>query len=212
MALLPQGVLAACSRCIMRLILFLMSALLCTPMVGGVRDRDAHSTASKSAEVTRPARHSSTAGTADQALFDRLVGTWDVSYEIFDKDGKRRTYHGQVTYNWILDGQALQEVWTSDSLNKVPQPYGTAIGFHDGKRVQWTEVWIYPAQGMTLSVSGVAEAERIVLTGRDDAGANQRWEINDIQADSFVSHFESSTDEGKTWRALGVNHMRRHRA
>jgi hypothetical protein len=196
----------------MRLMLFLIFALLCgTSVVGGIRGRaDAHSTAFND-DLSRTARHTSSASAANKALFDRLVGTWDVSYEIFDKDGKIRTYRGQVTYNWILDGQALQEVWTSGSLNKDPQPYGTTIGFQDGKRDRWTEVWIYPAQGMTLSVSGVAQGERIVLTGRDEAGANQRWEINDIQADSFVYHFEISTDEGNTWRAVGVNHMRRHR-
>jgi hypothetical protein len=197
----------------MRLMLLLIFSLLCsTSVVGGVRGRtDVHSTASNDG-LSDTARHASSARAADKAFFDRLVGTWDVAYEIFDKDGKIRTYRGQVTYIWILDGQALQEVWTSDSLSKEPQPYGTTIGFQDGKRDRWTEVWIYPAQGMTLSVSGVAERERIVLTGRDEAGANQRWEINDIQADSFVYHFEVSTDEGKTWRAVGVNHMRRHRA
>ena len=171
-----------------------------------------YSIGSSKDDVSQTARHASAASTADETLFDRLVGTWDVVYEIFDKDGKTRTYRGQVIYGWILDGQALQEIWTSDSHNKEAKPYGTAIGFHDGKRNLWTLVWIYPAQGSTLSVSGAAEEGRIVLTGRDQNGANQRWEINDIQGDSFVSHFEISTDDGKTWRALGVNHMRRHRA
>lgn len=196
----------------MRLPLFLIPALLCgTSVVGEVQGRaDAHLTASN--DDSSHISHASAASAANKALFERLVGTWDVSYEILDKDGKTRTYRGQVTYQWILNGQALQEVWTSDSLNKIPQPYSTTIGFQDGKRDQWTEVWIYPAQGMTLRVSGVAEGERIVLTGRDDAGATQRWQIDDIQADSFVYHFEISTDEGKTWRALGVNYMRRHRA
>jgi hypothetical protein len=197
----------------MRLLLLLIPALLCTTSLAeGVGSRpDVHSTTSNG-DMSHTASHASAASAANKALFERFVGTWDVSYEIFDKDGKTRTYRGQVTYKWILDGRALQEVWTSDSLSKEPQPYSTSIGFQDGKRDRWTEVWIYPAQGMTLSVSGVAEGERIVLTGRDDAGANQRWEIGDIQADSFVYHFEVSTDEGKTWRALGVNHMRRHRA
>jgi hypothetical protein len=192
---------------------FLIPALLCAmSVVGEGRSRaDDRPTASND-DVSHTAGRASAAAAANKALFERLVGTWDVSYEIFDKDGKTRTYRGQVTYQWILDGLALQEVWTSDSLNKVPQPYSTTIGFQDGKRGRWTEVWIYPAQGTTLSVSGVAEGERIVLTGRDDAGATQRWQIDDIQADSFVYHFEISTDEGQTWRALGVNHMRRHRA
>ena len=147
----------------------------------------------------------------ESALYGRFVGTWDVSYEIYDKDGKVRPYRGQVTYSWILDGGAMQEIWTSDAHNKEPQPYGTTIDFYDGKRQRWTAVWIYPAQGMTTVVTGSEVDGRIVLTGRDEAGAIQRWSINDIQTDSFVWRFESSNDEGKTWRLLGVNHMHRHR-
>ncbi len=147
----------------------------------------------------------------ESALYGRFVGTWDVSYEIYDKDGKVRPYRGQVTYSWILDGGAMQEIWTSDAHNKEPQPYGTTIDFYDGKRQRWTAVWIYPAQGMTTVVTGSEVDGRIVLTGRDQAGAIQRWSINDIQTDSFAWRFESSNDEGKTWQLLSVNHMHRHR-
>jgi hypothetical protein len=105
----------------------------------------------------------------------------------------------------------MQEIWTSDAHNKEPQPYGTTIDFYDGKRQRWTAVWIYPTQGMTTVVTGSEVDGRIVLTGRDEAGAIQRWSINDMQIDSFVWRFESSNDEGKTWRLLGVNHMHRHR-
>jgi hypothetical protein len=160
---------------------------------------------------TRPAATEPRTKVPESGLYGRLVGTWDVNYEIYDKDGKVRPYRGQVNYSWILDGGAMQEIWTSDAHNEEPQPYGTTIDFYDGKRQRWTAVWIYPAQGMTIVVTGREEDGRIVLTGRDEAGAIQRWSINDIQTDSFVWRFESSNDEGKTWRLLGVNHMRRHR-
>ena len=146
------------------------------------------------------------------ALFDRLAGTWDVSYEIYDKDGKVRLYHGQVVYSRILDGAALQEIWTSDAHDKEFRPYGTTIGFHDSKRQRWTEVWVFPEKGYTSIVSGGELDGRIVLTGRDEDGTIQRWSLSDIQSDSFVWHFESSNDDGKTWRLLGVNQMRRHGA
>jgi hypothetical protein len=148
----------------------------------------------------------------ERALFDRLIGTWDVSYEIYDKDGKVRRYRGGVTYAWILDGGALQEIWTSDAHDKEPQPYSTTISFYDGKRQRWTAIWIYPAQAMTLIVSGNAVDGGIELTGHDVAGAIQRWLLNDFQAESFSARFDTSNDEGKTWRLLGVNLMRRHRA
>jgi hypothetical protein len=148
----------------------------------------------------------------ERALFERLIGTWDVSYEIYDKDGKVRLYRGGVTYAWILDGGALQEIWTSDAHDKVPQPYGTTISFYDSKRQRWTAIFIYPAQAMTLIVGGNAVDGGIELTGRDAAGAIQRWLLNDFQAESFTARYDASSDDGKTWRLLGVNHMRRHRA
>ena len=148
----------------------------------------------------------------ERALFDRLIGTWDVGYEIYDKDGNVRLYRGGVTYAWILDGGALQEIWTSDAHDKEPQPYGTTISFYDSKRLRWTAIWIYPAQAMSLIVSGNAVDGGIELTGHDAAGAIQRWLLNDFQGDSFTARFDTSNDEGKTWRLLGVNHMRRHRA
>src|SRR5213594_2795079 len=46
------------------------------------------------------------------ALFDQLVGSWDVRSEILGTDGRLRRDRGQVRYSWILDGQALQEIWS----------------------------------------------------------------------------------------------------
>jgi hypothetical protein len=146
------------------------------------------------------------------ALFDRLAGTWDVIYEIYDKDGTMHPYHGQVIYSRILDGGALQEIWTSDIHDKIPQPYGTTIGFYDGKRERWTAVYIFPAKGYSSIVSGGEMDGRIVLTGRDPDGTMQRWSIDNVRADSFDWHFESSKDDGKTWRLAGVNHMHLHGA
>ena len=37
-------------------------------------------------------------------------------------------------YGWILDGKALQEIWTSDSESKDLRPFGTTIDFYDSKR------------------------------------------------------------------------------
>ena len=145
------------------------------------------------------------------ALFGRFVGTWDVSYETYDKDGSVRRNRGQVIFGWILDGWALQEIWTSDAHDKEPKPFGTSIRFYDSKRQRWTEVWIYPAQGMTTIMSGGEGDGRIVLTGHDDAGAMMRWSFNDIKTDSFVWRGELSNDEGKTWRLQGENHIHRHR-
>jgi hypothetical protein len=144
------------------------------------------------------------------AFHEQFIGTWDVSYEIYDKNGNIRHNLGQVVCSWIIPGQALQEVWSGDSHSRDFQPYGTTIGFLDQKHGQWTEVWIYPEQGMTTVVSGGEEHGGIVLTGRNAAGALERWSTIDIRPNSYVSRFEVSEDGGKTWRLVGVNHTTRH--
>ncbi len=153
---------------------------------------------------------SNKAQTAQSSRFDRLVGTWDVSYEIYDKDGNVRRYNGQAVYSQILDGGALQEIWTSDAHNSKPQPYGTTIEFYDEKRQCWTAVWIYPAQGVTTVVTGAEVDGKILLTGRNQTGATERWSMTDMQADSFLLRYEISSDDGRSWRLLGVNRMHRH--
>ena len=146
------------------------------------------------------------------ALFDRLAGTWDVTYDIYNKDGSVRPYHGQVIYTRILDGKALQEIWTSDIHNKIPQPFSTTLGFYDAQHEQWIAVSVMPPKACASVVSGAEVNGSIVLTGRDPDGTIQRWTIDNVQEDSFLYHFDSSNDEGKTWRALGINHMQRHRS
>lgn len=147
----------------------------------------------------------------DQTLLERLIGTWDVDYTIYDDDGSVRHYVGTAIYQRILDGAAIQEIW-SDSHGRSSQPYGTTLEFYDGKRGRWTAVWVYPGQGMYYSVSGGETGGRIVLTGEDQKGVMQRWSDEDFRSNSFIGRFEVSKDHGKTWRLVGVNHMQRHGA
>ena len=148
--------------------------------------------------------------TPKNPLFDLLVGTWDVRYEFIDKHGNHRLNRGQVSYRWILDGQALQETWTSDSESPQPRPFGTTINFYDPKQLCWTALWVYPAQGQILKVTGGDVNGTWVLTGHDASGALQRWSTQATDADSVLGRFEISDDEGKTWRQVGTNTLQRH--
>jgi hypothetical protein len=115
-----------------------------------------------------------------------------------------------VHYGWILGGKALQETWTSDSESKDSQPFGTTIDFYDLKRQRWTAVWIYPAKGMTMIMTGGEVNSSFVLTGHDQSGALQRWSTSVGQSDSIGIRAEISNDEGKTWRPMGVSYLQRH--
>lgn len=146
--------------------------------------------------------------TRNATLFAQFAGTWDVVYDVFDKSGRARHFRGQVTYRSILGGAAVQEIW-SDTAGTEQVPYGTTIDYYDGKHRCWTQVWIYPADGTTQIVTGGEVGRSIVLTGRDETGALQRWSITDIEPETYTSRFESSSDNGKTWHLFGINHVKR---
>jgi hypothetical protein len=143
------------------------------------------------------------------ALFEQLVGTWDVRYEFTDKNGKARTERGTAHYSWILDGQALQEIWTSNSGGAQQKPFGTTIDFYDSKRGQWTAVWVYPSEGMTQIMTGDEVNGELVLTGHDESGALQRWSTRVLERDCVVTRLDISKDEGKTWQEGGVSYLQR---
>lgn len=173
---------------------------------------------SLAAGMTRPARARASSVKSEptfqrpeKKLLEQMIGDWDVDYAIYDEHGGVRHNLGTASYRWILDGAAIQEIWTSDYHGRKAEAYGTTLEFYDAKRQSWTAVWIYPDQSMYYSVGGGEVDGRIVLTGNDQQGVLQRWSSQDFQGDSFVGRFEISKDGGKTWRLVGVNHMQRHK-
>jgi hypothetical protein len=186
----------------MKLILtpVLLTSLLCSVSAFAVKDVAAESR--QTVAQKKLAAAESKAEIPQNALFDQLVGTWDVRYEFTDKNGKLRSNRGQVHYSWILGGKALQETWTSDSESKDLQLFGTTIDFYDLKPQRWTAVWIYPAAGMTMLMTGGEANGSFVLTGHDQSGALQRWSTSVGQCDSIVPALKFPTTKvrhGSPW-------------
>jgi hypothetical protein len=44
-------------------------------------------------------------------VLNRIVGTWDVEYTDFAKDGTVTRRTGEFIAGWIMDGQAVQDLW-----------------------------------------------------------------------------------------------------
>src|SRR5262244_2932708 len=44
-------------------------------------------------------------------VFDRFVGTWDVEYTDFSKDGKTSHRSGEYVLGWVMDGRAMQDLF-----------------------------------------------------------------------------------------------------
>jgi hypothetical protein len=149
----------------------------------------------------------------DQArLFDRFVGTWDCGCAHFAPDGSiLERYSGEVTFAWIIDGRAMQDVWIGYPRQGATEErsIGTSLRFFDQKSRVWRVVWVAPDTGAVTTVEGGAVGNRIVLNGENADGSLRRWSFNDIQTNSFVWRGESSVDGGKTWRITAEYRMTR---
>jgi hypothetical protein len=150
----------------------------------------------------------------DQAqTFDRFVGTWDCDYASFKEDGTTEHAKGEVIFGWVLDGRAVQDIWTwIDKDSSGERKLGTTVRFFDPKIGKWRIVWIDPVSPAIKLLTGGAVGDRIVLEGKADDGVWMRWSFNDIRRDSFIWRGEKSRDDGRTWRLTDEYHLKRRSA
>jgi hypothetical protein len=151
----------------------------------------------------------------DQARgFGRLVGTWDVEYTDFSKDGTVSHRSGELMIGWILDGRAIQDLWIvyPSGTRKEREVYAD-LRYFDPKSGTWPAIFIDPEHASFARFTGGVEVDnRIMLETRDFDGNETRWSANDIRPGSFVWREEESSDGGKTWRLQAEHHMKRRGA
>ncbi len=149
-----------------------------------------------------------------QAL-GRLVGTWDIRYSFISKDGKVTYQTGEYTAAWVMDGRAVQDIWTVDPRagRKDREIYST-LHFIDPKSGTWYATFIDPEHASVARFTGSAVGQdRIVILTQDlSTGKDNRWSFNDISAGSLVFRDEQSADGGKTWRLMEEDHFTRRGA
>lgn len=148
----------------------------------------------------------------DQAkVLGRLVGTWNVQYTDFMKDGTTLHRTGKFVVGWIMDGRALQDLWIVDrwGKHKDREVYSDVLYF-DGKSRTWHAIFVDPQIGSvaTFTASKV-ESDRLMLESRDLDSGETRWSFNDIRSDSFIWRDQGSSDGGKTWKLRSEYHMER---
>jgi hypothetical protein len=152
---------------------------------------------------------------ADHAkVFGRLVGTWDVEYTNFLKDGKVTHRSGQLMVGWVMDGRAIQDIWiVYPSGTHTDREVYTDLRYYDPKSGTWPATFIDPEHASVARFTGGAVGDdRIVFDTRDFDGADTRWSINDIRPNSFVWREEESPDGGKTWALQSEYQMKRRGA
>jgi hypothetical protein len=147
------------------------------------------------------------------SLFGQFVGDWEIVECRFRRaDGSWGTDRGEVHWNWILEGRALQDVWiTIDEKIQKAVPDGTTVRFYDPKIDAWRITWISATQGAVKTLIGRQAGREIVLEGTTDDGQMMKWIFSDITPNSFRWHSEYSRDEGRSWSLREEMQIRRMR-
>ena len=164
--------------------------------------------------------HGPHASLGDRAkILDNLVGTWDVEYTDFLKDGTVKRASGEFVVGWVLDGYAVQDTYTIQPEEPGKDRYiSTTLNYldpkaGDSKTGTWHAVFIDPAHDYVATFTGVVERpDRIVFRSQPVRGTELRWSRIDIRPDSFTQREEESTDAGQTWRVTAEHHMTRRKA
>jgi hypothetical protein len=149
------------------------------------------------------------------------VGDWQTDVFTYPTDGSRQQGQGEIHFDWILQGRAIQDVWMiprrDTSRASAPLPlagnwYGTTIRVYDPKLEAWRIFWIDPATDTYRQQIGRRIGTDIVQQGTNDAGVLTRWSFTEITPESFHWKAEASTDGGASWRLFVTVLARRVRA
>jgi len=144
-------------------------------------------------------------------VYGWLVGSWELQvlhYRGVDVSGMRIT--GEVHFAWVLEGQAIQDVWImprraerAADTGKVNNMYGTTLRIWDPAIQAWRIRWINPVRCHLEEQIGRRIGRDIVQVGARADGTSTRWRFTEITADSFHWIGEVLNPDGQTWKLEG---------
>jgi hypothetical protein len=137
----------------------------------------------------------------DHDLYGWLVGSWDLEVRRYGIDLAGRGIQGEAHFAWILEGRAIQDVWTMHygDLNM----HGTTLRVFDPEIQAWRITWIDPAKRRREELIGRRAGEEIVQIGARPDGTPIRWLFTEITNNSFRWTGEVLESDGRTWKLEG---------
>ena len=128
--------------------------------------------------------------------FDFWLGRWDLEWT--DAQGKKQT--GTNVINKILDGCVIEENFNGGGS---PEYLGKSHSMFDAPSGMWKQTWV-DSSGSYLDFVGEFKDGKMMLwrefTGKEGKKVKQRMIFSNILADSIEWNWESSTDDGQTWK------------
>jgi len=136
-----------------------------------------------------------------------LIGSWDLDVFDYDANGNVQRSRGEVHFDWVLEGRAVQDVWImpprverAAKLDRRHNRYGTTLRVWDSAMQAWRVTWINPVTGCRDELIGRRSGQDIVQVGTHADGTPIRWIFTEITPDSFRWTGEALEPDGKTWR------------
>ncbi len=129
------------------------------------------------------------------SLYGWLIGSWEMDAVLYGDDGTTHTGRGEIHFGWVLEGRAIQDVWTWPGIF-----YGTTLRVYDPGIDAWHILWTDPLKQLYTRQIGRARGNDIVQEGRDDSGTGVRWTFTEITPNSFHWLGERSSDGGAAWQ------------
>ncbi len=150
-------------------------------------------------------------------LYGQFVGSWHLEIDFHPLIGSTRRAEGEWHFSWVLDGQAIQDVWIFPARRlrggeKPAEPwhmYGSTFRWYDPAIDAWHITWFDPTRPAELRQIGRAVGADIVQTGEDHNGLLSRWRFVEITDRSFRWLGELSWDKGSTWTLIMEMRARR---
>jgi len=141
----------------------------------------------------------------EQKQLEFWVGDWDLTWPGATAS---ETGHGANSIKRIMDGCVVQE-----NFSAMAQPLrGTSVSMFDTTTGIWKQTWV-DNEGSYLDFTGEFKDGQMILS-REAIGLKggkflQRMVFKNISANEFDWSWESSRDDGKTWRVLWPIHYKR---
>jgi hypothetical protein len=138
---------------------------------------------------------------------DFWVGEWELTGKqrtAPDKDEWQET-RATNSIRAILKGNVIEENFETEGFQ------GKSVSAYDRRSKQWKQTWV-DDQGSYLDLTGGWSDGRMTLSRKAAVNGGtvmQRMVFHDIKADSLVWDWETSRDEGKTWKLMWQLNYRR---
>lgn len=150
-------------------------------------------------------------------LYDRLIGSWDVTVYEYPQNGSRRELQGEWHFGWVLEGRAIEDVFIvpprsqrTAGTAREGNRYGATLRMYDAARDEWRITWFNPVTLARNDLIARRDTDGIFQEGATEDGGLTRWIFTEIHPESFRWRAETSMDGGKTWR-LTVEFLARRR-